>query len=164
MGRAAINTAVTDPFDPSVTDENAAKDAYNSAIDRALWPAGFAHAFAPNLAIWDGLDTVCGNQWLAGATAKAGQYEPLATALSDDVLLVNTASGTCQLYLGVELQATGLVPNTDCGGRTPLENTIDETYSLLALGTTTGVTNGITVKAGAQASLNTFPFLAPPLP
>ena len=71
--------------------------------------------------------------------------------------------GGCQIYLGVELELLGaLPPGTDCGGRTPLENTIDETYSLLVIGQVSGVTNGILVDGDGVASLTTFPFLANP--
>jgi hypothetical protein len=80
----------------------------------------------------------------------------------DDELYLNTASGDCSIYLGVEANAVNAIPNTDCGGRTPLENTIDETYSLLAIGAPSGVTNGITSDADSMPSLTEFPFLGAP--
>jgi hypothetical protein len=123
----------------------------------------FSSIIAANLAILDGLDGVCGNQLLAGPTAVAGRYKTLAAILADDQLFVNTASGTCQQYLAVEANAVG-VTNTDCGGRTPLENTIDVTYSVVATETLSGVTNGITRDADGTASLTVFPFLDQPVP
>ena len=48
-------------------------------------------------------------------------------------------------------------------GRTPLENSIDVTYSLVAIGAFTGVTNGITSDADGTASLTVFPFLDRPV-
>jgi hypothetical protein len=117
---------------------------------------------ASNLAIYDGLDRVCGNQLLAGDTAAAGRYAALAGVLADDRLYVNTAAGTCQIYLGVEGNAVGIT-NDDCGGRTPLEDTIDVSYSVLAAGTLSGVTDGVPSDADGTASLDDFPFYAPPL-
>jgi hypothetical protein len=54
------------------------------------------------------------------------------------------------------------VAPTDCGGRTPLENTIDVTYSALVTGMASGVTNGITSSADGNANTTTFPFLGAP--
>jgi hypothetical protein len=70
----------------------------------------------------------------------------------------------------VELSALAGATNTDCGGRTPLYNTIDVTYNLLAgtyippgsdAGTYPGpVTNGIT--APSKAPSTPFPYFATP--
>jgi hypothetical protein len=159
MGRAGVNTALTAPFEQNATTKGQVQDQYNAAA-QPQW-ASFTPRIAANLAILDSLDTVCGNQLLAGPSASAGRYDTLATVLADDQIYVNTGSGTCQLYLAVEANAVGIT-NNDCGGRTPLYNTIDETYSLLAAGALSGVTNGITSDADAQASLTSFPFFAPP--
>jgi len=168
MGRAGVNTALTNPFfRESVASEESQHemivDAYNAAHDPSQWVAMFSSLIAPNLAILDGLDGVCGNQVLAGPAPVAGRYTALANILADDQLYVNTASGTCNQYLAVEANAIGIA-NTDCGGRTPLENTIDITYSLVAVGALTGVTNGITSDADGTASLTVFPFLDRPVP
>jgi hypothetical protein len=161
MGRAAVNTALTNPFDTVMNSSpSAVKDAYNSVSDPTLWSSMFKGYIKSNLAILDGLDTVCGNQLVADASAP--RYDTLAGVLVDDQLYLNTASGTCSIYLGVEANAVNAIPNTDCGGRTPLENTIDETYSLLAIGAPSGVTNGITSDADNTASNSAFPFLAAP--
>jgi hypothetical protein len=166
MGRAGVNTALTNPFfRESVPTENATheavQDAYNAATDPAQWGNLFSSEIAANLAIFDSLDGVCGNQLLAGPSPVAGRYNTLAAVLADDQLYVNTASGTCTQYLAVEANAVGIA-NDDCGGRTPLENTIDTTYSLLAAGTLSGVTNGIFADADGTASLTAFPFLDRP--
>jgi len=161
MGRAAVNTALTNPFDTvSGSSVNAVKDAYNSVSDPTLWSAMFQGYIKSNLAILDGLDGVCGNQFIADASST--RYATLASVLVDDQLYLNTASGSCTTYLGVEANAVNVIPNTDCGGRTPLENTIDETYSLLAVGAPSGVTNGILSDADSMPSLTAFPFLGPP--
>lgn len=166
MGRAGINTAATAPFfRESVEEEqafhDAASDAYNSASDPAAWPGLFADEIAGNIAILDSLDTVCGNQLLAGPDPVAGRYDALAGVLADDQLYVNTASGSCQQYLAVEGNAVGIT-NNDCGGRTQLEDTIDVTYSVLAIGALTGVGDGIPVDADGTASLTQFPYLDAP--
>lgn len=166
MGRAAVNTALTDPFETVVgmtTDQ--VKDLYNAASDPTTWVADWRDKIAVNLAILDGLDGVCGNQLLAGSTATAGRYNTLAAILADDELYVNTANGTCGIggYLAVEANAAG-VPGTgtDCGGRTPVHNSIDRTYSVLVAGALSGVTNGVTVDVDGNANATTFPFLGSP--
>jgi len=160
MGRAGVNTALTAPFELDDAKHGQVQDQYNAVSDPAQWTQ-FTSRIASNLAILDGLDTVCGNQLLAGPAPVAGRYNTLAGILADDRLYVNTGSGTCQLYLAVEANAVGIT-NSDCGGRTPLENTIDETYSLLAAGALSGVTNGITRDNDGNASLTAFPFLSAP--
>lgn len=166
MGRAGVNTAATAPFfretvEAEKEDHDQVSDAYNSASDPAEWADLFADRIAGNIAILDSLDTVCGNQLLAGDTATAGRYDALAGVLADDQLYVNTASGTCQQYLAVEGNAVG-IPNGDCGGRTPLEDSIDVTYSVLAIGALTGVDDGIPKDADGTASLTAFPYLDTP--
>lgn len=170
MGRPAINTALTDPFDiiPNMTADMV-KDAYNAAGDPNQWAAMFRATIAVNLAVLDGADTVCGNQILAGPTATAGRYDMLAGILADDRLVLDASQTACNLYLGVEAKAAQLFPVTDCGGRTPTENVIDESYSLLIAGldgvdTMTRrfkITNGITSDAD-NAPTATFPFLGAP--
>jgi hypothetical protein len=136
-------------------------DAYNSASDPSEWVGLFADEIATNIAILDSLDTVCGNQLLAGDAVAPGRYSALAGVLADDQLYVNTASGTCQQYLAVEGNAVGIT-NTDCGGRTPLEDTIDVTYSVLAVGALTGVGDGVPIDADGTASITAFPYLDTP--
>ncbi len=161
MGRPAVNTALTNPFDTVTgSSPNAVKDAYNAVSDPTLWSSMFKANIRSNLAILDGLDTVCGNQFIADASIT--RYDTLAGVLVDDQLYLNTASNTCTTYLGVEANAVGVILNQDCGGRTPLENTIDETYSLLAIGAPSGVVNGITSDADSTPSLSAFPFLGAP--
>jgi hypothetical protein len=71
MGRAGVNTALTNPFfRESVASEESQHeiilDDYNAANDPSQWVARFSSLIAPNLAILDGLDRVCGNEfWLA---------------------------------------------------------------------------------------------------
>ena len=161
MGRAGVNTALTDPFDIETTTPDMVKATYNAAKDPTKWVPQFKPLIAKNLAILDSLDTVCGNQLLAGASAVAGRYDTLASVLADDRLYVRTDKTTCTTYLGVEANAVGIA-NNDCGGRTPLYNTIDVTYSALAIGAFSGVTNGFTSDSEGNPNATTFPFLGNP--
>jgi hypothetical protein len=161
MGRAGVNTALTDPFDIETSTPDQVKGGYNAARDPTQWGTQFKALIAKNLAILDSLDTVCGNQLLAGATAVAGRYDTLASVLADDRLYVRTDKTTCTTYLGVEANAVGIA-NNDCGGRTPLYNTIDVTYSALAIGAFSGVTNGFTSDSEGNPNATTFPFLGTP--
>jgi hypothetical protein len=164
MGRAAINTALLGPFldKGAGGPRGALQNTYNAASKPDEWVDLFAAEMASNLAVYDSLDRTCGNQLLAGMTAEPGRYDALAAVLADDQLYVNTASGTCAQYLGVEANALGIT-NDDCGGRTPLEDTVDTTYSVLAVGAVTGVGDGVPVDADGTASVSEFPFYAPPL-
>ncbi len=159
MGRPAANTAANNTFQPDLTVAGKAKDAYNAASDPSTWSGSFLKEIGTNLAIYDGLDTICGNQPLNGQTAVVGRYNGLAGALADDRLFLNTASTTCTTYLGVELNATGLAKNTDCGGRALPYDVIDVTYNVVAGGNNM-IGDGISadpVKTGGK----TFPYLAP---
>jgi hypothetical protein len=159
MGRPAINTAITDPFDSNTTQHGMKQDMYNAATPSTA--TSFEAAFEANLAILDGLDRNCGNQFAADATkTDATRYKPLADVLLDDQLYVDTSSGTCNVYLGVEANATNIIPNTDCGGRTLTEDVVDVSYSVLAVGMVSGVTDG--VNSDDKTPGATFPFLAAP--
>jgi len=192
LGRAGVNTALTDPFWDDTTgpqrqaEHKIMQDKYNQASNPATWgmvelsPGKQTSALIRGaLAAYDSLDGTsdgvtgamdgCGNQL---AYSSATNYAPLTGVLVDDRLYVNTASGTCGVYLAVEANAL-MIANTDCGGRTPLYNTIDITYTALVNGSgmnvvctnNCAVTNGIKSDAdpGAGASLTTFPFLGAPL-
>ena len=154
MGRAGVNTALTDPFwDDGVQTSAAHKaklDAYNASSDPAAWAAlklstasgaasvvdllkGALGTFDALSGTSDGVAGAadgCGDQLAYGALSMP-RYTTLAGVLADDQIYVNAASGTCSTYLAVEANVLG-VTNTDCGGRTPNYNTIDITYSALA--------------------------------
>lgn len=160
MGRPAIATALVSPLADS-GPRGIDRDAYNSAA-RANWTR-FKDNIRSNLAVYDGLDGQCGNQALAANNATASRYETMAQALVDDRLYVNMASGACSQYLAVELNATGLVANADCGGRTPREDVIDVTYTALANNLAVPVGDGVDSDNVAQSD-TVFPFLAEPSP
>lgn len=167
IGRPGVNTALTDPFDLEgpTTTENAAKDAYNAEGDPTKWAASFQSEIEQNLAIINALDANCENQLAESPTKTDGgttRYSALGGVLVDDELYVNTAATTCGQYLAVEANATGIVPNADCGGRTLSYDVIDTTYSVLAIGKLTGVSDGVSEDDHADKQTATFPFLAPP--
>ncbi len=171
MGRPGVNTALTDPFWDNGTNtvdmHHAKQDAYNAVSDPTKWASTMIGGssvlaiFKGTLAAYDGLDNTCGNQAAFGGPLGAA-YTTLATVLADDELYVDTTQTACTTYLGVELKTLGVNLN-DCGGRTLTENTIDETYNLLALGAPTGpVTSGITSDGDGAPSNTTFPYLGAP--
>lgn len=179
MGRPTINVAATNPFDLDLSAANAAaktrdgaRDAYNQDGDPTKWAANWAGVLGINLAVYDGADTVCGNQLLADANKMdRTRYAPLAGVLADDKLYLDTGKMSCGLYLAVEGNAVGLT-NSECGGRTPLHQVVHETYTALTVGAAgvaqgamTGkfpITDGVDKDADGTASLTDFPFLTDP--
>lgn len=141
MGRPAINTVGSKTFGtPAARD--LAETAYNAASDPATWVAMFKADIAKSLAVLDALDKAdnanaamagCGNQVGVPAATKhaAGAYDLLAGVLADDRLWVKLTAAKCGLYLAVEANALEVV-NDNCGGRSPTDDVIDESYSLLS--------------------------------
>jgi hypothetical protein len=158
MGRPAISTALIHTFDNNPEAKDMAKDKYNTDEPEA-W-ASHQPEVEKNLAILDGIDTICGNQLLAGMSVVPGRYAELAGALVDDRLWLNTAAMACQTYLAVEANATNVIPNADCGGRTLAYDVIDVSYSVLAVGALTGVTDSIDTPNDVVGEV--FPYLAAP--
>jgi hypothetical protein len=176
LGRPGVNTALTDPFDiVAGKSKDQVKDDYNAEANPAMWSPKFKGYIVTNLAILDALDSRgggspfegCGNQLAAGPATDGGgatRYDALAGVLADDRLYLNTQVSdagtlTCGQYLAVEANATNIVPNNDCGGRTLKYDVIDTTYSVLAAGALMGVSDGVGPDGKPTA---TFPFLAAP--
>jgi hypothetical protein len=161
MGRAAANTAFNETFNGDATAKGMAKDRYNAAAP-AQW-AGFKGAFETSLAILDALDGNCGNQLLADDAAAGGRYGALADVLIDDRLYVHSGRGNCGVYLGLEAEVVGAVAEGQggCGGRTPADDVIERSYSVLAAGALGGVDDTITRDADVEHPA-TFPYLAGP--
>jgi len=171
MGRAGVNTALTDPFYTDKTAHGMKQDAYNQAPE-SMWPT-FAAEFATALGVFDGLDGICGNQPLASVSAAdggaAGEYGTLAAILANDQLLLDTTVASCdptKNYLAVEVGVILSSPPASCGGRTPLDDAIDVTYAALSgsILSMVPVVNGVTADADTAnaAQLTTFPFLGAP--
>ena len=158
IGRPLTANALVGPLaSDEVSDRR--KEEYNRAAP-AAW-SGFAADIAGTLALYDGFDGVCGNQWAAGGDAKA-RYRALAEVLADDRLWVDATKTRCRQLLAVELGALG-APGTaagDCGGRT-LDEDVDVLRSLLVSGTTTSIDDGVDLD-DADTSTSVFPFLAVP--
>ena len=157
VGRPLTANALIGPI---ATDGSAdrRKEAYNRAA-QADWPE-LAADLEASLGLYDGLDGTCGNQWLAGPATATAPYHALARLLADDRLWVNSAVATCTRYLAVELAAPGTTA-ADCGGRTPLYDANNVFRSMLVLGRSTGVSDGID-HDDREVSTTEFPFLAAP--
>jgi hypothetical protein len=160
MGRALTGNALVGLF-ATESESDARKSQYNQATS-GDW-LSFAPEIGASLAIYDGFDGRCGNQWLAKRNAaNAGRYAKLAQLLADDRLWVNSDARTCRQYLSVELQR-GRSMKQDCGGRTPNQDAVDVFRSLLVLGRVSGVDDGV-ARDDAEHSDLKFPFLALPTP
>lgn len=165
-GRPAVSTATVATFMADDDAKGDRKDAYNEASP-ADW-SDFAADIAGSLAILDALDGTCGNQLGAAdlnedESVPADRYSTLASVLANDVLKVNSTRGTCGVYLGAEAEALGVVGEGEggCGGRTPVDDVIERSYSVLAAGALAGVDDTITEDDGG-ANADTFPFLGAP--
>jgi hypothetical protein len=158
MGRPAINTALNHTFDNNPEAKEAAKNKWNTDEPEA-WTSHQPEV-EKNLAILDGIDTTCGNQLLAGMDVAPGRYSGLAGALTDDRLWLNTGAMACQAYLAVEANATGVLANMDCGGRKLGYDVIDVSYSVLAAGALSGVTDAVGTPSDVGGEV--FPYLTPP--
>jgi hypothetical protein len=132
-------------------EADAYKLKYNAATPETA--EEFVPVIAKSLALYDGYDGRCGNQWMIDAAAPpARRYLPLARLLADDRLWVDSATATCTQLFGVERG------QHDCGGRTLHYDAVNVYRSLLAGGTNDAVTDG--VRADDQRHSDTvFPFL-----
>lgn len=159
-GRPAVSTALIATFSADSSAKGTEKDSYNAA-GKAQW-AGFAASIEGSLAILDALDANCGNQ-LAIDLNPNDPYAGLAGVLADDQLYVNSGSGVCGTYLGLEAEVVGVLAEGGggCGGRTLTDDIIDRSYSVLAAGVVSGVDDTIT-RDGDCVPSATFPFVCPP--
>lgn len=161
FGRPAVNTATNHTFDTDMAAKDAAKDKWNADSDPSKWATTYGADVGKTLGILDALDAMCGNQAFADKTkTDPSRYAALAGMLADDRLWINTAAATCGVYLAVEANATNFLPNNDCGGRKLDYDVIDESYSLMAAGATSGVSDG--VPADGDTAGKSFPYLAAP--
>jgi hypothetical protein len=104
---------------------------------------------------------------LARSDGAVEKYGTLASVLADDRLWLDTGATCADGYLSVELNGTGAIPNTDCGGRTLKADVIDATYTALALtpaqlaDPTSFFTDKIN-RIDAKTNGATFPYLPAP--
>jgi Domain of unknown function (DUF4331) len=156
VGRALTGNALIGTFD-SEEASGRRKAQYNEAAPPA-WPT-FGADLAATLAMYDGFDGVCGNQWLAPRESSAvDRYQRLALLLADDRLWVDSRMKHCERYLAVEIVDRTARP--DCGGRTPDYDAVDVFRSLLVNGRTTGVDDG--VPRDDRRPSAEFPYIAAP--
>lgn len=162
IGRPAISTATVGTFMPNGTPRDDLKDDYNANDDPSTWDAMYAAGIADMIAIYDGADTMCGNQLGYDATdGIAGAYDFLAGVLADDRLVIDSSTGTCTEYLGYEAEVLAVVEEGGCGGRTPNYDVIDRSYSVLINGSLGDLGDAIAADSETH-SITTFPFLAAP--
>lgn len=154
MGRPLTTNALLATLGPPEV-ANDLKERYN------LQTPATADAFIPEiekgLALYDGFDGVCGNQWLASRTPAAKPYQKLARLMADDRLWINSKSGQCREFFAVEL-----AKSNDCGGRSPLVDAVDVYRAVLVNGTTTGFEDGVD-QDDREHSVERFPFLSEPV-
>jgi len=135
----------------TVAVRNPRLDSYNAATP-ATWST-FAPELKKNLAIFDGIDSTCGNLWWPVAD--------FSTMLADDRLYVDTSQATCPQYMGVEIAASDHSPH-GCGGLTPDTDMVDISYMAFTGAAQGAVTDGVSSDVDGIVNINMFPFLAPP--
>lgn len=160
VGRPLTANALIAPLGPDDVDDRR-KEQYDRA-GRSDW-AQFAADLEPTLALYDGFDHRCGNQWLAAAGPTPGRYRRLAQLLADDRLWIDSRAPACREMFSVERAALATPPSAgnDCGGRTLADDSVDVFRSLLVLGATEGVDDGIGCDDHVH-SMTEFPFVAAP--
>lgn len=161
VGRPLTGNALLALFAPADVSDRL-KEQYNRAAPATA--AGFVAEIGKSLAMYDGFDGKCGNQFLAGnKPATKARYEQLATLLADDRLWVNSASGVCTQLFAVERAhlAGQRALDNDCGGRTPNYSAVNVYRSLLVDGTVASMDDGLDHDE-REPSPAVFPFLAAP--
>lgn len=156
--RPAISAALISTFNPPARQDDL--DRYNKSGNAN--PV-FIPIMASSLAILDGLDGECGNQ-LGIDLALGNPYAPLATALDDDQIYVQSdREGAGSAYLGVEGEAFGVLrPGQGSGGgRVPGDDVVERSYSVLVAGQLGGY-DDLVDRDDADHDIDTFPFVAAP--
>ncbi len=154
---------------PSQTDAYNASSTFDGPLPRTL-----ADALTSRLRAFDVLSLDGGAGDPVDWPAEGGAH-PLVTMLMTDALLVDTAlpcvlpeGGFASSYLDIEREIFPDLFQVDaghstCGGRTPTDNVVDRTLSLLVTRDRDGgpiVSQG--VNAPSREASTTFPYLAPP--
>ncbi len=158
MGRALTANALIGTFDsPAASDRR--KTQYNQARP-GEWQS-FADDLAATLAVYDGLDGVCGNQWQAADAPGPKRYAALALLLVDDRIRIDSRAQRCERFLAVERITREHDAGRDCGGRTVNVDAVDVFRSLLVRGREDGIDDGV-ARDDHEHSSTVFPFLAAP--
>lgn len=147
----------------ALQDEYNAQSSFEPNVPRVLQDALEARLVAlDTLALGDG-----GGDEVDWPIPDGGMH-PLLPMFVNDVLLVDTAlpstspdGGFASSYLDLEREILlGGATHTTCGGRTPSEDVVDETLTLLVTDGRQPVTQG--VSGPSKAATTTFPYLADP--
>jgi hypothetical protein len=157
-GRPAISAALISTFNPDAREADLER--YNTSGNGNR---DFIPIMASSLAILDGLDLECGNQ-LAFDGDLANPYVPLATALDDDQIYVQSdREGAGSAYLGVEGEALGVLMRGQGsgGGRVPGDDVVLRSYSVLVAGQLNGY-DDLVESDDAEHDIDVFPFVAAP--
>ncbi len=118
----------------------------------------------------------CTNQPAScGVVGMPACYNPLGAILTQDFIWVRTdgvdGAGACSAvapaalnegYLAVELNGSTLSPNSGCGGRRPVDDTIAFTYSVVSGTFGYGFIFDDNIAARNGQHPETFPYMAPP--
>jgi hypothetical protein len=141
MGRPGVTTALIDPI--NINDEKSQlQNQYNADTDSDQWVFAYRDRIRSQMALYDGLDGVCGNSLLrSGGTSYnvPERYNNLSILFAYDALFLDTGKGNCGgpfSYLAVERGVVGFPASAvnDCGGRPPTVDVIDPTYTALIRG------------------------------
>jgi hypothetical protein len=141
MGRPGVTTALLDPV--NLNDEkDQLQNQYNADRDSDQWLFTYRPRFATTMALFDGLDGICGNSLLrrgGDAFATPARYDNIAISFAYDALFLDTGKGNCGgpfSYFAVErgVNAFPTAAVNDCGGRPPTVDVIDATYTALIQG------------------------------
>jgi hypothetical protein len=140
---------------------DAMKEEWNGETPRRS--ARFAPLIAEGLALYDGFNGSCGDQWLADASsADIRRYSALSTLLADDRIWINSEARSCQTLFAVERAALSgeTALGGDCGGRAPSYDSVNIYRSLLVDGSSDSIDDGVH-RDDHSHSDSVFPFLAP---
>jgi len=170
MGRSAVATALIGTFDLADNARNTAKNSYSQDANVAGWVAAYTDAMEPNLGILDALnadevDTAqdgCGDQIAFDNTATGTDKYAVAGVLADDRLLIDGSQTDCDQYLAVEANLVLNLGLADCGGRSPVVDSVSRTYGVLVSTGTLDISSGVTADDATHTD-DTFPYLAAPL-
>lgn len=162
-GRAAISTALIESFlFTDATAQAAGKDSYSQDANAAGWVGAHSAEMEKNLAILDALDSNVNGSGCGNQLAFSGGYGGLADVLADDRLLIDASQTSCDEYLAVEANLVlGAGTVVDCGGRSPVVDSVRRSYSVLAAGALDLTGSGVDAD-DATHNDSTFPYLAAP--
>ncbi|MGE0867053.1 MAG: hypothetical protein AB7P03_00720 [Kofleriaceae bacterium] len=174
MGRPYVSNLLIAPVDDPGARAGK-RDAYNRATDPGGWATTVIDAaadpqrtivaeLAASIALYDAFTVigpnVCGSGLFYQSPPSPTSYVAAATLFADDRLVVDTTKLTCEDYLAVELGPA--YATSGCGGRTPVVDVFDTTFTVLVMGKHAVAGFGDQVAAHADVSATVFPFLGAP--